>query len=762
MNMSKNSLIAVALLALPSVVFAQEGEDSATLWGHSSHGAAYDEGPRQRPWKMEGIGETHFAITSEVPEVQEWFDQGITLLHGFWHYEAERSFRWCLKLDPECAMAYWGMALATKSSRERSAAFLEEAVARKDSVSPRERAFIEVEEAFALARSADREVRDKLTAEAMVKIDCLLMDYPDDVEAKAMYWLVEGRSLGEKGENARYGREAVLDDILRRDPDHVGALHYRIHNWDGKQGRYAVESCLRLGELAPGSGHLQHMPGHVMSGIGLWHEAAIAMDSATRVEKAYMQERMIIPEDNWDYVHNLNYLCFIQEQLGMAEEALVGAEQLLLSPAFAKSTMVRVRVLTPMVRALLKFERWEEVLEAGRIPWDESDPVQGQLAEYARLRATIGLGRVDEAEALLKEYGANVPAPEGPPVFPTSGDRADIDAFMTMMAQRELADRKPELESLLLLAKGEHLEGLAMLAEAAETQVETWNNDPPMQATFLYNRLGDEYLALGAPRLAVECYERTLETIFHDGFALAGLVVAHSQLGEDDLAKGAMARLRAVWSDADRSNRWLVAAEATGVEAEPDLDESIEERNYRRTVLDELGSSLWDAPAAASLSALNAKGETVQLADYQGQNVVLIFYLGDECVHCIEQLAVAEEHLEALTDLGAVVLAVSKDEVEEIAEQAPDFGITLLSDSSFEAARRFRSYDDFEEIELHSTFLIDSKGRLHWSRIGGEPFTDFDFIEAELARMNRSTGLTVGDPSPIEASASQTSPNSPR
>src|SRR5204863_1232113 len=73
--------------------------------GHSKHGEAYDVGPREKPWVMEGLSITHFPITTKNPEVQKWFDQGFTLLHSFWYYEAERAFRWCLKLEPECAMA---------------------------------------------------------------------------------------------------------------------------------------------------------------------------------------------------------------------------------------------------------------------------------------------------------------------------------------------------------------------------------------------------------------------------------------------------------------------------------------------------------------------------------------------------------------------------------------------------------------------------------------------------------------------------------
>src|SRR5688572_33088739 len=105
--------------------------------GHSRHGDAFDVGPRQKPWVMEGIGKSHFPITTSNPEVQMWFDQGHTLLHSFWYYEAERAFRWCLKLDPKCAMAYWG--LARTGDFKRNQAFIRKAVQLKDAVSERER-----------------------------------------------------------------------------------------------------------------------------------------------------------------------------------------------------------------------------------------------------------------------------------------------------------------------------------------------------------------------------------------------------------------------------------------------------------------------------------------------------------------------------------------------------------------------------------------------------------------------------------------------
>src|SRR5215470_8441628 len=88
-----------------------------TAPGHSVHGRAFDVGPRQKPWPIEKIGQSHFPITTSNSEVQKWFDQGNTLLHSYWIYEAERAFRWSLKLDPECAMCYWGMARVSGGNR---------------------------------------------------------------------------------------------------------------------------------------------------------------------------------------------------------------------------------------------------------------------------------------------------------------------------------------------------------------------------------------------------------------------------------------------------------------------------------------------------------------------------------------------------------------------------------------------------------------------------------------------------------------------
>lgn len=735
-----------------------QAEQSSRKWGHSQHGAAYDEGPRSRPWTMEGIGKTHFPITSSNPEVQKWFDQGHTLLHGFWFFEAERSFRWCLKLDPECAMAYWGLARCAEMSPKRAKTFMEEALSRKENVSERERAYLEVWEAKGAiaAVAADKAQKTKAIEHYASLFDKLLIDHPDDMEARSLYWLEVPRLLGdgkpEAGMPSRYAMERVLQEVLQADPDHVGALHYRIHTWDNSHAQFALDSCLQLSRIAPKSGHLQHMPGHVLSGVGLWHEAAIAMDAATRVEKDYMQERMILPEQNWNYVHNLDYLIYIQEQLGMYQTAQLNLEQLLAGPAMRSGFAPPVQATT--LRLLVKYEKWDEILDPDSqlLSWGDGRPFETFLQLYARSRALLGKGNLEEAGqaiAKLKQAASGLKPPQPPVPSPSTpeADKPDTGSanedgpppeVIAAMIKQFSEARIVELEALQKIASEEYLDGIAMLTQAAKAQAKEWKNDPPMEV-LLFNTLGECYLELGSHRLAASAFEESLKLVTHDGFALSGLVRAYAAMDEMDLASAALSKLKVVWSHADPDNRWLQAALQTGIDAEPHLDSPMKERKYKREILDRLSPSYWSPTVAPQLTAQDSNGNPKSLEDYAGKNVILIFYQGGSCPHCMEQLQEANKRAEALKDQNTVIVAVSKDDPQSIKdyEIAETVNISVLSDPDFVSARRFKSFDDFEEIELHATFLLDGQGRVHWLDRGGDPFMDFDFLEAEVQRLEK-------------------------
>ena len=108
----------------PTAVAADEDDPEKLREGHSYHGEAFDEGPRQAAYLMPGMGNVDFRVTTKSPEAQKFFNQGLAQLHGFWYFEAERSFRQVAMLDPDCAMAYWGMCLANTNNAKRAEKFI--------------------------------------------------------------------------------------------------------------------------------------------------------------------------------------------------------------------------------------------------------------------------------------------------------------------------------------------------------------------------------------------------------------------------------------------------------------------------------------------------------------------------------------------------------------------------------------------------------------------------------------------------------------
>lgn len=716
-----------AILAVALAVSTASGQEAGKGFGHSAHGQAFDTGMRTKPWKMEGIGSAPFQITTKVPEVKDWFNQGNALLHSFWYEEAERTFRWCLKLDPDCAMAYWGLAVtgfnwSNMASRygktyDRYRTFLKEAVARKDKVSPRERSFIEAwEAAYAEGNKDSGGTLSKKLLE-------IVAAYPDDIEAKSYAGLY---SIGHK---TAADNDKLLQDVLAKAPDHPGAHHYRIHSWDFPDPKKGVDSCQKYGTVAPLIGHAQHMPGHIFSKVGMWHEAAIAMDAASRVELNYMNKRLALPFEAWNYAHNRNYLSYIQEQLGMADAAIHGARDLIAAPMDPQYNNYESfnTGKEALLRALVKFARWEEILRPGSIPWRDENPYSKQRA-FVDGMAYAGVGRIEEAKVRLAV------------LMGKKGDSAATD--------EELFAAKGQDPSLLaaqiLAAMGRPADGAKVLKEEADKDLKSISGsshpfgDPPSDPIITPRIEADLLMKAGNPKDAIPYYEATLKFQKNDGFSLAGLALAHAAIGERDKARTYAGRLRYVWSNADRDLPQLRAVERLGLGEKPVPETPAPERRYRPSDLNRFGPSNWQPFDAPNLRVTDSNGRTVRLSDYRGKNVVLVFYLSDECVHCMEQLKKLDASSAAFDKENTAVLAVSSASPKQIRESLKlgEIGFRLLSDKDHENARRFASYDDFEGIELHSTILIDAEGKVRWKRTGGDPFDKVDWLLGEVKRVN--------------------------
>ncbi len=721
-------LIFAILLMLVSVIAIADDDP-----GHSSHGSAFDSGMRMRPWVMDGIGEAPFPITTKNPEVQKWFNQGNALLHSFWFEEAERSFRWCLKLDPDCAMAYWSLARCgfnwfamgapnfDAKEFDRYKAFLKEAVRREDKVTEREQMFIK---AWAVATAPGVKEGRKVLVEHLQQI---VIKYPDDIEAKAHL------ALFNIGDGSAFANQLLINQVLVKNPLHPGAHHASIHNWDGVSPEQAIRSCELYGKSAPGIGHALHMPGHIYTKIGMWHEAAIAMDSATRIELRYMNDRLALPFETWNYPHNRNYLCYIQEQLGMESASLQGARDMLSAPRDPdlNSDSAGRTILEgheAMVRALIKFERWDQILAKGVVVWSDKDDAGKFEKAFSETLALNGLGKLKEAKERLEDMKAlqikMTAVIKDPDISATKGISAAMNIVQGMVA----------------LSEGHLLEGQKALLNAAEEDTNHYGGDPPNQPWPVIRLLGDDYRKRGQNPLAIECYERALKQEPNDAFALSGLALAHDAAGNKDKAAYYAGRLESVWSQADPNLKWLEDVKKLGLVTKSIAETPRPERIYHPKELDVMGPMNWRPFHAPALQVQNVKGKPVKLTDFAGKNVLLVFFLGDECVHCVGQLKSINDRVSDFEAQNTVVLAVCSATPAKLKESSTlgKVNVTLLSDKNHENARRFASYDDFEDIELHSTILIDKKGCVRWKRTGGDPFTNMDFLVNELKRINES------------------------
>jgi peroxiredoxin/tetratricopeptide (TPR) repeat protein len=598
---------------------------------------------------------------------------------------------------------------------------IREAIKRKDKASPREQLYIDAMAAQVLTDPLTGKDGDNEKARKILETLCVR--YPDDMEARALL------ALSTMGSD-RYGTELMIREILAKQPDHPGAHHYRIHNWDYHEPEQALESARRYGDIAPAIGHALHMPGHIFSIVGMWNEAAISMDAATRREKEYMQQRLTFPFNNWNYGHNRNYLSYIQEQMGMAQAAIFGARQLIDAPldpetnadAFNSSHSYGIASLA---RALLKFERWDDLLKENNIPWRDIlfDKIN---RAYYEARAYLGKGDLDKAEKSMAAHAAL---------------KGEVEKNKAWPVGQVYEIQEPDLKGRLTLARGETLTGLKFLSDAAEKEFDFQRMyaDPPIYPESLYNGLGEAYLRTRSPLLAEEAFEKALDLTHNDLWALSGMVRAAAALGEKAKAEDAMARLLYVTADADKGLAILQRATATGVIATPRDSSPGAQRNYLRTSLEKFGPEKWEPYASPALDVKDDTGKRVTLDEYRGKNVILVFYLGAECPHCMRQLHAIGEKQADWDRLNTVVLAVSGATPETNSAGLKAFGdlpIRLLSDDHFANAHRFHSYDDFEEMELHSTILIDKQGRVYWARTGGDPFSNVGFLVKQIERMN--------------------------
>src|SRR4026207_2478495 len=190
--MKVRTLLAGIIFA--SVEFCLADGDETTKAGHSLHGEAFNEGPRQAAYLMDGMPKIDFPAATQSKEAQAFFNQGIGQLHGFWYFEAERSFRQVALLDTNCAMAYWGMAMANVNNNKRAKGFIQKAFDIETNASPRERLWIDAYHPFFTGTNSETDRRKDLVK----ALEKLIQKHPKELEAKTflVFQIWENESKG--------------------------------------------------------------------------------------------------------------------------------------------------------------------------------------------------------------------------------------------------------------------------------------------------------------------------------------------------------------------------------------------------------------------------------------------------------------------------------------------------------------------------------------------------------------------------------------
>jgi len=382
-----------------------EPKPAKKLEGHSFHGEVFNEGPRQKAYLMGGTGKVHFPCTTKNPEVQKFIDQGVGQLHGFWYFEAERSFRQAAALDPDCAIAYWGMAMANIENWNRAKGFIAEALKPKKGLSERETKYLDGLD------SAQKATTEKARAERLTKsFEEIAIAYPHDLEAKAFLAVQMWRNRNDGVPiQSLVAVDALLKQILAVEPMHP-CHHYVIHLWDYEKSEFALASAARGGQSAPAIAHMWHMPGHTYSRLHRYHDAIYQQEASARVDHAHMMRDRVLPDQIHNFAHNNEWLIRNLMFVGQCRKAMDLAKNMTELPRHPKYNTLAKRSSASYGRQRLfevleRFELWDDVLELAETPYLEptADPKEQTKRSRLLARAYYAKQQFAQGDALLAE-----------------------------------------------------------------------------------------------------------------------------------------------------------------------------------------------------------------------------------------------------------------------------------------------------------------------------------------------------------------------
>jgi tetratricopeptide (TPR) repeat protein len=506
---------------------------------------------------MEGLGNLHHPVSTKNAEAQQFFDQGLCLVFGFNHEEAARSFRRAAELDPQLAMAWWGVALAVGPNynlpvdpeHEKIAAeAVGKARALSAGASPNEKAYIEaIAQRFSSDPKPDYHQLDVNYSKAMSE---LTKSYPDDLDAATLYadsmmnlrpwrlWNADGTPAEGTGEIV-----ATLEGVLRRDPNHIGAMHLYIHAVEASPNpERALPYADRIPTLAPAAGHLVHMPAHIYERTGNFDGARAQNVAAAKADEAFAastgQQGMYMM---MYYSHNLHFGAVSASMQGHCEAAKHMADQLAdnLRPMAKEMPMVEP-FLGVQFAIAVRCGRWDGLLALSEP--QAKTPALKAYWFYGRGMALAARGKADEAEALEKQLAAIEKATPRDDVFMPPVENRSWQIYH--IAGDVLAAR-------IAVANGDKAGAIILLRDAVANQDQLLYDEPSDWYYPVRESLGGMLLQTGDAKGAEQVFRDDLKQNPRNPRSLFGLAEALTRQNRDYDASWVKQQFDTAWQGAD-------------------------------------------------------------------------------------------------------------------------------------------------------------------------------------------------------------------
>ncbi len=533
---------------LPFFVFAQHDHHTDDANVNHNHLAHMQASRAQSfyihnlpaPKLLMGIGNSSLKIETVSAKTQSYFNQGISLLHDFWDFEAYRAFKEAIRNDSASIMPYWGLLQTLgpdedsiyKANKTMAVALLKKLVL---TANEHEKLYAEM----AILRDS---LTDKAYPEMIKKFELIVHRFPEDVNAKLFLALAKmsGYDIEMNPNDGQMYSEFLLKDVQRTEPNNHAFHHYWIHLKENCCPEEALKSADLLTSLAPASGHIVHMPGHIYNRVGNYKKAHDAFVAAVVTDSTYMKNEGIEEVDNWNYIHNINYLINNCVHDGRLTEGLRYAEHLktMRVNKYRKiiydGTFFYQGIMAP-AKMQMAFGNWEEAAAQFDLITNHDT-----VFSYANMEFKNGLGYfVKGMDALKKNnvekaitFSNNLDA-----LLWRNAKQMGKDSTLNQWSQNTLNTASLELQGCLASYQGKYDQAILLLEKAQKGEIELGYGEPPLYARPVAVSLADAHMKNKKYDKAIESYDALLKRFPKSVYIYSGLRKVYIEKGDKEKVK---------------------------------------------------------------------------------------------------------------------------------------------------------------------------------------------------------------------------------